>query len=695
MSGKLVIAFPIWAGMALGQAAWAQPVDVPVTNGSFEAPAVAGDEWAMTPQGWVTNGEGSHILSDVPASRAPGGGNQYLWVYNGAWTGQTGATFQAGHTYTLSAQVNADTSGYGWLRLMTSDTANGASDGNPLSIGFDSGNYRGDVDLDGNVWLAGTGWNTLTKSFTVHSGDAVAGKYIVPQLESTNWSIFDNITITDSDIPLARAAFAKQWLRERPLSVMAAVYDVTPGGYAATPFDVNKYLGMNLNMVFANNNDVIATTAADAGVPWQMGYPGSGEPYPPYYQSPYQVDLINQLTARGGINAWMLPDEPTEAEFQNVALSAQWMRENHPDLLMMDAYPFGGSSDSEWFKYVMDVRQVCLSNQIPYGGWLQSFHVQDYNLRTPSESDTRYNGFTLLTAGYTMLNYYVYDEGPDSPVKGTFLDNYGNPTAMYAYAASANAEYIKVGQSLRFLTSADVRFVAGRHTVIGNITAENSTPNGLSKWAAGAGADSHILSVSVGSGQIGSAKNGLLGLFTDDDGEHYFMLTNLNHGGGLSAATTGLSFVMTFASDVDVIYRLSRITGAPERVNLSDHILNVTLPGGTGDLFKYDDGYFAGITPGDADVDGDVDLSDLGRLATSYGVGSGGTWLSGDFDLDGDVDLADLGVLASHYGAGSAQAFADFQVLQGVPEPMAIVSTIALCKLALILHGRRIRGLGR
>lgn len=83
--------------------------------------------------------------------------------------------------------------------------------------------------------------------------------------------------------------------------------------------------------------------------------------------------------------------------------------------------------------------------------------------------------------------------------------------------------------------------------------------------------------------------------------------------------------------------------------------------------------------PGDADADFDVDLSDLGVLATHYGITSGGHWHLGDFDLDGDVDLSDLGQLATNYGAGQAQAFADFASLTGVnvPEP-SLLMTLAV-----------------
>lgn len=83
------------------------------------------------------------------------------------------------------------------------------------------------------------------------------------------------------------------------------------------------------------------------------------------------------------------------------------------------------------------------------------------------------------------------------------------------------------------------------------------------------------------------------------------------------------------------------------------------------------------LTVGDADLDGDVDLSDLGALATCYGSTTGQNWVNGDFDWDGDVDLNDLGALATNYGAGALQAYADFNAMI-VPEPLGGGSFLSL-----------------
>ena len=54
--------------------------------------------------------------------------------------------------------------------------------------------------------------------------------------------------------------------------------------------------------------------------------------------------------------------------------------------------------------------------------------------------------------------------------------------------------------------------------------------------------------------------------------------------------------------------------------------------------------------PGDLDGDGDVDLTDLAELLSSYGCTGGGC--VGDLDGDGDTDLADLSLLLASYGQG-------------------------------------------
>jgi len=64
----------------------------------------------------------------------------------------------------------------------------------------------------------------------------------------------------------------------------------------------------------------------------------------------------------------------------------------------------------------------------------------------------------------------------------------------------------------------------------------------------------------------------------------------------------------------------------------------------------------ADLIPGDADLNGVVDVCDLGILATNYGAISGATWTMGDFTGEGAVDVCDLGILATNYGVGTTGA---------------------------------------
>jgi hypothetical protein len=53
---------------------------------------------------------------------------------------------------------------------------------------------------------------------------------------------------------------------------------------------------------------------------------------------------------------------------------------------------------------------------------------------------------------------------------------------------------------------------------------------------------------------------------------------------------------------------------------------------------------------GDANLDGAVDVGDLGILAGHWGVADGADWSQGDFTGDGAVDVGDLGILAGGWG---------------------------------------------
>lgn len=99
----------------------------------------------------------------------------------------------------------------------------------------------------------------------------------------------------------------------------------------------------------------------------------------------------------------------------------------------------------------------------------------------------------------------------------------------------------------------------------------------------------------------------------------------------------------------------------------------------------------AGLKPGDANFDGNVDIRDLYSLATHW-QSSVDRWSLGDFNLDGTVNAVDLGLLGANWqasGPSLASAFSSLGLpLSAVPEPGSL-GLIALAGGAVMRRRRR------
>jgi hypothetical protein len=93
---------------------------------------------------------------------------------------------------------------------------------------------------------------------------------------------------------------------------------------------------------------------------------------------------------------------------------------------------------------------------------------------------------------------------------------------------------------------------------------------------------------------------------------------------------------------------------------------------------------------GDTNLDGVVDIADLGALASHWN--SAGDWTTGDFTDDGRVNVADLKLLASNWntGAGAAISLDQLLLIAGLP-PIEVPEPASLIGVASLLLALRFR----
>lgn len=86
-------------------------------------------------------------------------------------------------------------------------------------------------------------------------------------------------------------------------------------------------------------------------------------------------------------------------------------------------------------------------------------------------------------------------------------------------------------------------------------------------------------------------------------------------------------------------------------------------------LYEAESVVVAPTISGDFTLDGVVNLEDLARLATNFGMIDGGMWALGDATGDGVVDLGDLAKLATNFGQSVSGAEAVLGGAVSIPEP--------------------------
>ena len=103
------------------------------------------------------------------------------------------------------------------------------------------------------------------------------------------------------------------------------------------------------------------------------------------------------------------------------------------------------------------------------------------------------------------------------------------------------------------------------------------------------GGDPYISSIGLSSAD-NTYQDGLIGLFTDLQGQRYFMIQNLYHGMNLTASQAASTITINFNTALNYVYKLDRTTGLSDQVALTNGGATLTcssMPGGTADLYSY------------------------------------------------------------------------------------------------------------
>lgn len=208
-----------------------------------------------------------------------------------------------------------------------------------------------------------------------------------------------------------------------------------------------------------------------------------------------------------------------------------------------------------------------------------------------SESELRLQRFTALAYGVKGLVDFMWScQSPPSVAGAGYWDGSGKPTPMYKFLAPINREIAHLARSLVCLRPVGAYHLnktdAAGHFVRHWMDPDLDRPAWLRRtWK--------LVNVT---GTV-NRNNLAVGFFRDDAGQEYFMVVNKECAAGKTGEDLATEVNLTFHPTVKAIQRLRRSDGTVERIAV-DCNYRFLLPGGTGDLFKFDDGApFAGIEP--------------------------------------------------------------------------------------------------
>lgn len=268
-----------------------------------------------------------------------------------------------------------------------------------------------------------------------------------------------------------------------------------------------------------------------------------------------------------------------------------------------DLRPIKGKVHPNFYVALDYLSEFCKTHRV--GFWIYpqtSFRSAPY-----SDSTLRLEKFAALAYGATGFEDFLYSgnqQWTDHDPEQSYVVTYGDrqvPSTAFALHAQINREVGRLGNLLarmRHVRTYHFNKVPDWHSEESEVT-ESERKAGIEdaqweafRWRAHRFADSD----DVRSGRLLNAAcesdNLMAGFFRDADDCEYILLVNKNNHPKQRSLDASLArrVTLSFTPDVRFVHRIRRETGRPERLVCDDaHTLVVTIPGGTGDLFRLPD----------------------------------------------------------------------------------------------------------
>lgn len=261
-----------------------------------------------------------------------------------------------------------------------------------------------------------------------------------------------------------------------------------------------------------------------------------------------------------------------------------------PDAVLTQIYGLGGRrfySSLQWFADWCRERNVSM--------WVVGKTWSASRQGMPSESELRLQKFVNLAYGVRGMFDFLWCAGAEPTVRdGGYwnVDGNDNPTTLYRNVAPVNREIAHLAKSIVQLRPVRVYHMD---------STDNEEPGSTAiyHWADDDGDLPMRMRRSFRLANVTGASNRnhlLAAFFRDTAGAEYFMVVNKDFGPS-TGAELATRVTLSFHPSVKSIQRLRRDTGRVEAIPVNEHY-SFTLPGGTGDLFKFNTGSpFVGVEP--------------------------------------------------------------------------------------------------